>query len=206
MSGAVETIEALVERGGDGGWVVKAPRVGVMRGTPRRGARRTAGDPVGRLFVLDRIEDVVLPAGVEGIVDRVEAARRAEAVEYGQTLFVLAPFPSGEAAGHPPGLVLPSGSLAPAGGDAIPAGCFVVSSPIDGIFYRSPTPGAPAFVRPGDTVEAGRTLGLVEAMKSFNAVVYGAAGLPPRATLVETRAGDGAEVNQGAVLFVLRPA
>jgi len=56
----------------------------------------------------------------------------------------------------------------------------------------------------GDQLETGRTLGLIEAMKSFNAVTYGGPGLPARAVIVEARAADAAEVRQGDVLFVIR--
>jgi acetyl-CoA carboxylase biotin carboxyl carrier protein len=205
VSGAVETIEALVERAASGGWDVRAPRVGVFRGAPRAGARRTAGDAVGRLTCLAREEEIVLPAGVEGTVAAVAARDRTQPVEYGQLLFTLAPFAAGESPGHPGGLALPHDSVAPQG-EPIPEGCFAVTCPIDGIFYRSPSPGSPPFVQPGDSVETGRTLALVEAMKSFNAVVYGAAGLPPRATVVQARAADGSEVRLGTVLFVLQPA
>jgi len=205
VSAAEETIEALVQADASAGWLVLSPQVGIFRGAPRPGARRTAGDAVGRLTRLNRARDIVLPAGVEGVVASVATRDRAHPVEYGQVLFTLTPFPAGET-DHPAGLVLPHDSLVPSEGEPIPAGCFAVTCPIDGVFYRGPSPGAPPFVQPGDLVETGRTLALVEAMKSFNAVVYGAAGLPARATLVQTRAGDGAEVKLGAALFILRPA
>src|SRR6185437_12392469 len=41
----------------------------------------------------------------------------------------------------------------------------IVKSPIVGTFYESPSPGSPPFVKPGDTVEAGQVLCLIEAMK-----------------------------------------
>jgi acetyl-CoA carboxylase biotin carboxyl carrier protein len=45
-----------------------------------------------------------------------------------------------------------------------------VKSPIIGIFYRSPAPTSPAFVKEGDIVEAGKTLCIVEAMKVMNEI------------------------------------
>ncbi|HKY33599.1 MAG TPA: hypothetical protein VJV23_13800 [Candidatus Polarisedimenticolia bacterium] len=204
MSGRAAAVEALAERGPSGGWSIRSPRVGVYREAPREGARRTAGDSVGRLSVLNREQEVVLPAGVEGIVAPGGRRGAARAVEYGEVLFEMAPLPGGQAAGHPAGLVVPASSV-PAGAAGLPEGCFAATSPIDGVFYARPSPGAPPFVLPGAAVETGRTLGLVEAMKSFNAVVYGEPGLPARAEVVEARAADGAEVRQGAVLFVLRP-
>lgn len=39
-----------------------------------------------------------------------------------------------------------------------------------GTFYASPSPESPAFVKPGDTVKAGQTLCILEAMKIMNEV------------------------------------
>ena len=45
-----------------------------------------------------------------------------------------------------------------------------VSSPMAGTFYRSPAPGEPAFVKEGDRVEKGQTVGIIEAMKLMNEI------------------------------------
>lgn len=45
-----------------------------------------------------------------------------------------------------------------------------VKSPINGTFYRSPSPGADPFVKEGDHVNAGQTLCIVEAMKVMNEI------------------------------------
>ncbi|WP_036499043.1 acetyl-CoA carboxylase [Nocardia aobensis] len=45
-----------------------------------------------------------------------------------------------------------------------------VTSPLPGIFYRSPAPGQPEFVQVGANVEAGQTIGLVEIMKQFSEI------------------------------------
>src|SRR5262249_37080231 len=46
----------------------------------------------------------------------------------------------------------------------------VVKSPIVGTFYRSPEPGAPAFVDVGSTVKKGQVLCIIEAMKLMNEI------------------------------------
>ncbi|MDH7498289.1 MAG: acetyl-CoA carboxylase biotin carboxyl carrier protein [Syntrophomonadaceae bacterium] len=46
----------------------------------------------------------------------------------------------------------------------------VVVAPMVGTFYRAPAPDAPPFVEPGDVVEAGQTLCIVEAMKLMNEI------------------------------------
>lgn len=45
-----------------------------------------------------------------------------------------------------------------------------VKSPMVGTIYLQPNPGAPAFVKVGDTVEAGQTMFIVEAMKTMNPI------------------------------------
>lgn len=74
----------------------------------------------------------------------------------------------------------------------------VIPSPTYGVFHLSPSPGTPAYVKVGDTVEAGQQVGLVEAMKVFNAVKATQSGRIAK-ILVE----DGAEVEAGTPLFRL---
>lgn len=42
-----------------------------------------------------------------------------------------------------------------------------VVSPIPGVFYRRPSPEEEVYVKEGDPVKAGQTIGLVEVMKSY---------------------------------------
>jgi acetyl-CoA carboxylase biotin carboxyl carrier protein len=46
----------------------------------------------------------------------------------------------------------------------------VVTSPMIGTFYASPSPGDPAFVQEGDQVEVGQVIGIIEAMKIMNEI------------------------------------
>jgi acetyl-CoA carboxylase biotin carboxyl carrier protein len=46
----------------------------------------------------------------------------------------------------------------------------IVRSPMVGTFYAAPSPGSPPFVKLGQTVKAGDTLGTIEAMKMFNPI------------------------------------
>lgn len=46
----------------------------------------------------------------------------------------------------------------------------VITSPVSGHFYRRPKPDAPPFVEEGQRVEAGQTIGMVEAAKQFTEV------------------------------------
>ncbi len=51
-----------------------------------------------------------------------------------------------------------------------------VPSPMVGTAYLSPEPGAPAFIKVGDTVTQGQTILVVEAMKTFNPIPAPRAG------------------------------
>ena len=73
-----------------------------------------------------------------------------------------------------------------------------VKSPMVGTFYRSASPGAPAFVEIGDTVAQGDTLCIVEAMKLMNEIEADAAGTI-KAILVE----NGQAVEFGQPLFII---
>lgn len=66
-------------------------------------------------------------------------------------------------------------------------------SPMVGIVYLSKAPGEPPFVKVGDTVKAGDTICLIEAMKTFNPI-KAAKGGKIAAVLVES--GSPVEFNQ----------
>ena len=56
----------------------------------------------------------------------------------------------------------------------------MVRSPIVGTFYESPSPGSPPFVKPGDVVEIGQVLCIVEAMKLMNEIESDVEGVVTR--------------------------
>jgi acetyl-CoA carboxylase biotin carboxyl carrier protein len=51
-----------------------------------------------------------------------------------------------------------------------------VNAPLTGLFYRSPSPQAPAFIQVGSQVDQGDVIGLIEAMKLFNEIRSTASG------------------------------
>jgi acetyl-CoA carboxylase biotin carboxyl carrier protein len=83
---------------------------------------------------------------------------------------IAAPAPTAHPAAAAPAAA-PAGEAAPAAakGDA-------VKSPMVGTVYLQPNPGSPAFVKVGDTVEAGQTMFIVEAMKTMNPIPAPRAG------------------------------
>ncbi len=59
---------------------------------------------------------------------------------------------------------------ASAPGEEIKQDTIIIKSPIVGVFYSSPSPGAPPFVEEGDIVSTGETVCIVEAMKLMNEI------------------------------------
>jgi acetyl-CoA carboxylase biotin carboxyl carrier protein len=76
----------------------------------------------------------------------------------------------------------------------------IVKSPIVGTFYEAPSPGAPPFVKVGDTVEIGQVLCIVEAMKLLNEIECDVAG-----EIVKKLAANGQPIEYGQELFAIRP-
>ncbi|HUA89367.1 MAG TPA: acetyl-CoA carboxylase biotin carboxyl carrier protein [Steroidobacteraceae bacterium] len=74
----------------------------------------------------------------------------------------------------------------------------VITAPMVGTFYGSPSPGAKAFVEIGDEIKAGQVLCIIEAMKMMNQIESDKAG---RITSIMARNGDPVEFGQP--LFVV---
>lgn len=72
-----------------------------------------------------------------------------------------------------------------------------VKSPMVGTCYLSPEPDAPAFVKVGDSVKAGQTLLIVEAMKVMNPITAPTAGTV-KSVLVEN--GQPVEYDQPLIV------
>ena len=80
------------------------------------------------------------------------------------------------------------------------AGLHLVKSPIVGTFYGSSSPGASPFVSPGDHVEKGQVICVVEAMKLMNEIECDAAG-----EVVRCLVTNGQPIEFGQPLFEIRP-
>jgi len=75
----------------------------------------------------------------------------------------------------------------------------IISSPIVGTFYRSPSPTADAFVKIGSNVEAETVVCIIEAMKLMNEIQAEATG-----EIVKIYVENGQPVEYGQPLFGLR--
>ncbi|MCR6478033.1 acetyl-CoA carboxylase biotin carboxyl carrier protein [Variovorax sp. ZS18.2.2] len=114
----------------------------------------------------------------------------AAPVQYVQTL--AAP-PAAPVAGAP---AAPAAASAPAV-EAAPAG-HAVKSPMVGTFYRSSSPGAPAFVEIGSKVNEGDTICIIEAMKILNEIEADKSG-----TITQILGENGQAVEYGQPLFII---
>jgi acetyl-CoA carboxylase biotin carboxyl carrier protein len=98
-----------------------------------------------------------------------------------------------------PAAEAPAAVAAPQGGEAKPRPSdHVITAPMVGTFYGSPSPGAKPFVEIGDEVKLGQVLCIIEAMKMMNQIEADRAG---RITSVMARNGDPVEFGQP--LFVV---
>ena len=75
----------------------------------------------------------------------------------------------------------------------------VVESPIVGMYYASPAPGDPPFVKNGSQVKKGDVLCIIEAMKTMNEITADCDG-----EIVQIYAGNGLLVEVGQRLFLVR--
>ncbi|KAI3504691.1 hypothetical protein L1887_26354 [Cichorium endivia] len=75
-----------------------------------------------------------------------------------------------------------------------------LKSPMAGSFYRSPAPGAPAFVKVGDKVKKGQVVCIIEAMKLMNEIEADQDG-----TVIDILAEDGKPVSLDTPLLVIEP-
>ena len=112
---------------------------------------------------LKKLIDLVQESGISEL-EVTEGEEKVKIVKSGGAGVVYAsPVPVATAAA--PTAPAPAAAAAP----AEITGHFV-KSPMVGTFYRSPSPGAKAFVEVGDTVKSGDTICIIEAMKLLNEI------------------------------------
>ncbi|PVM83827.1 acetyl-CoA carboxylase biotin carboxyl carrier protein [Caulobacter radicis] len=122
--------------------------------------------------------------------------RVARELTVAPTTYVAAPAPVAAP------VAAPAPAAAPVAEAAAPAPAAVrgdaVKSPMVGTAYLSPQPGADAFIKVGDTVSAGQTLLIVEAMKTMNPI-----SAPKAGKIVEILVADAQPVEFGEPLVVI---
>jgi acetyl-CoA carboxylase biotin carboxyl carrier protein len=149
---------------------------------------------------------------IKKLIDLLEESNLAELeIKEGEEVVRLSRVPTGSVNATPPQAPVVASVAAPApvtaatptpaatGPDepALPAG-HVVSAPMVGTFYVSSTPGAEPFVKVGQQVRQGETLGIIEAMKMFNQIEADVAG-----TVVAVLVENGQAVEFDEPMFVI---
>jgi acetyl-CoA carboxylase biotin carboxyl carrier protein len=84
---------------------------------------------------------------------------------------------------------------------AFPSGACIVKSPMVGIFYCAPEPGATPFVKVGQRATAETTVCIIEVMKLMNSVQAGSPGV-----VTHILVKDGEAVEFGQALVVIDPS
>ena len=79
-------------------------------------------------------------------------------------------------------------------------GYLEIRSPIVGTFYRASSPDKPQYVKPGDRIEVGTVVCIVEAMKLFNEIESEVAG-----TIIKVMTDDASPVQFDQVLYLVDP-
>ena len=152
-----------------------------------------AADPIDARLVR-RLADILTETGLSEI----EVEHSGLKIRVAKTL-TAAPMQmmhSSPAAAAP---VAPASAAAPAEAAApVRATGDTVNSPMVGSVYLQPEPGAEPFVKVGDTVTAGQTLMIVEAMKTMNPIPAPKAG-----KILEILVEDGQPVEFGEPLAVI---
>jgi acetyl-CoA carboxylase biotin carboxyl carrier protein len=153
---------------------------------------------------------------IKKLIELLEESGIAEIeIKEGEEALRISRMPTGTATGHQaPQLAHLAPLAAGAGGAAASASAalpaaesaapkpkpneHVITAPMVGTFYASPSPGAKAFVEIGDEIKAGQVLCIIEAMKMMNQIEADRAG---RITSVMAQNGDPVEFGQP--LFVV---
>jgi acetyl-CoA carboxylase biotin carboxyl carrier protein len=151
---------------------------------------------------------------IKKLIELLEESGIAEIeIKEGEEAVRISRMPVGASAAPPPQLTH-LGAMSPAVAAAAAAGVevaaaesaaqkpkpseHVITAPMVGTFYASPSPGAKAFVEIGDEIKVGQVLCIIEAMKMMNQIEADKAG---RLASVMARNGDPVEFGQP--LFVV---
>ncbi|MBN8726940.1 MAG: acetyl-CoA carboxylase biotin carboxyl carrier protein [Xanthomonadales bacterium] len=146
---------------------------------------------------------------IKKLIDLLEESNLAELeIKEGEEIVRLSRMPTGMMAAAPAPVAPPATRAAAAAPTApveaagtatkgLPEG-HVVKAPMVGAFYASASPDAPAFVKVGQAVKAGDTLGIIEAMKMFNQIEADVGG-----TVVAILVENGQPVEFDEPMFVI---
>ena len=147
---------------------------------------------------LKKLIDLVEESGIAEIevTEGEEKVRITRSLAAPQPVYAAAP----AVAAAPAPAAAAAAPVAAAGAPAAPAPDFskAQNSPMVGTLYRAPRPNAPVFVEVGQSVNAGDTLCIIEAMKLMNEIEAEKSG-----TVKEILVENGTPVEYGEPLFII---
>ncbi len=155
---------------------------------------------------LKKLIDLVEESGIAEL-EITEGEEKVKIVKGGSSGREVVILPASAPAASPPTAQTISAAVAPAAPAVTSASAeeaptslegHIVKSPMVGTFYRAGSPGAKPFVEVGDTVEAGQTVCVIEAMKLMNEIEADKSGVI-KAIMVE----NGQPVEYGESLMMI---
>jgi acetyl-CoA carboxylase biotin carboxyl carrier protein len=147
---------------------------------------------------------------IKKLIELLEESGIAEIeIKEGEEAVRISRLPAGGVVAHamPQVLQAPPAAAAPAAAAGAPAAAeapkpkpneHVITAPMVGTFYGSPSPGAKPFVEIGDEIKIGQVLCIIEAMKMMNQIEADKAG-----RIASVMASNGDPVEFGQPLFVV---
>lgn len=123
-------------------------------------------------------------------IKKYSEAPQVKVVEAAPAPVAAAPAPAPVAAPAPAAAPAPSNS-----------NLVEIKSPMIGTFYLTPNPDSPAFVSEGDSIKAGQTVCIIEAMKLFNEIESEVSG-----KVVKILVDDSSPVEFDQPLFLVDPS
>ena len=176
-------------------------------------SQNSASEGAGQPWGVDDLKELIdLLVGKEITEFEMEKGGLKIRIKRGNSHLVVAPVPGDDVSMAPgaalPAVVTPTGHpLASPSAPAEPSsaesleGLHLIKSPIVGTFYAAPSPDAPPFVKPGDVIQVGQVVCIVEAMKLMNEIESDVAG-----EVVRIYIENGQPVEYGLSLFAIKPS
>ncbi|MCP5108377.1 MAG: hypothetical protein GY950_33630 [bacterium] len=179
---------------------ILAPGVGYYMDRPSNGAFLVGGSSAGKLKTLTATYNLYLPDDIYGQVWVEESKDFMIPVEYGQELFRINP----EKTLFKKQMRVTDIAAGLKDIDAdTPDEGYVVKAFTTGIFYAKPSPDSPPFVSPGQEIEKGKALGLIEVMKTFNHIIFQGTDDYDTGKIKKVYVKDAQEVKLGQPLFLI---
>ncbi|MFN8005753.1 MAG: acetyl-CoA carboxylase biotin carboxyl carrier protein [Terriglobia bacterium] len=155
---------------------------------------------------IKEIKELIVTFSHYGI-NELEIERAGVRVKIRKDAHLTAAHTHSPATSHPvtptvtPAFPIDTGSSPPAGPvETVDEDLIIVRAPIVGTFYRAPSPEADVYVKIGDSVEPGRVLCIIEAMKLMNEIEAEVSG-----EIVKVYVENAESVEFGQALFGIRP-